>query len=504
MRLLRFLSIMAVVAVSMLILPAENFAQQGTSSGSVSRTRTQSNENPNSGRLPTSRRGVSSAQIAGKAGSSLYFGDIEPSVFLPPDDIAVDEFINYHKHRLPLPKAGQSVAMDVRWSNNEVSEAQPEAILQIGFTTPEVNDRTDLRPINLAFVIDKSGSMDAADKMSRVKQSLKTMFGQLRPDDIVSIVTFDTDADVLLPATRVGDCQQLRRVVDSIYPGGSTNLNAGLMLGYREAMKNYKNSQTNRVILLTDGIANVGTVEPTQIADNSLAYNQEGIDLSTIGVGAELDTDLLRTLAKSGRGLYHFVADNQDIEKVFVNEIQSLISPVARQAELKIDYDSALEVEKIYGYEPREQKNKVNISLDDMNNGLTQVVLMKFRLRDDVTGQPTQSVRVRLSYFDLKKRRIVEDVQEIDLQKVRRAGKMLADVEVKKNYTIALLSQSLADMTTAARRGDFNRAESFLNNSLATAYTNYPTMEDKDISYILNIVEDYQNKLRVYNRRGGD
>jgi hypothetical protein len=139
-----------------------------------------------------------------------------------------------------------------------------------------------------------------------------------------------------------------------------------------------------------------------------------------------------------------------------------------------------------------------------MNNGLTQVVLMKFRLRDDFVGDPSRTVKVRLSYFDFKKKRTIEDVQEIELQKVRRASKLLADVEVKKNYTIALLSQSLADMTAAAKRGEYNRAESFLRDSITAAYNNYPTMEDKDIGYILNIVEDYQNNLRVYNRRHGD
>ncbi|MEP6924468.1 MAG: VWA domain-containing protein [Pyrinomonadaceae bacterium] len=504
MKLLRLLGVAAGAALLASIFPVHNLAQQGTSSGSVSRTRTQSGDNPNRVKPPIKRRGVSSAAVSRTRNSAGYYGETASFAFTPPDDVAVDEFINYHKHRLPLPKSGQSVAMDVRWGNNEISDQQSEAVLQIGFTTAEVNDRTDLRPLNLALVIDKSGSMTATDKMSRVKQALKTMFGQLRPDDTVSIVTFDTDAEVLLPATRFGDGWELRRAVDSIRPGGSTNLNAGLMLGYREAMKNYRAKQTNRVILLTDGIANVGTTKPTQIAQNSLAFNDEGVDLSTVGVGAELDTDLLRTLAKSGRGLYHFVAETEDIEKVFVSEIQSLISPVARQVELKVDYDSTLEIQKIYGYEPRERRNAVQISLDDMNNGLTQVVLMKFRVRDDFADEPIHKVKVRLSYFDFKTGRTVEHAQEIELQKVRRAGKMLTDVEVKKNYTIALLSQSLADMTAAARRGDYNRAESFLNASVTAAYNNYPAMEDKDINYVLNIVENYKNNLRAYNRQRGD
>ena len=470
-------------------------AQEGTSSGSVSRTRSGASQPQQ--QSPMTRKGAPSRN----RNQPGY--DNEASNFVAPDDVVVDEFINYHRHRLPMPKVGQSVAMDVRWGNDVVSPNQPEAVLQIGFTTPAVGDREDLRPINLSLVIDRSGSMQAADKMSRVKQSLQTMFGQLRENDIVSIVVFDTNAEVLLAAGRVGDGRALRRAVDSIEPNGATNINAGLMLGYREAMKNYLDGATNRVILLTDGIANQGETEPTKIAQNSLRYNEEGVDLSTIGVGAQLDTDLHRTLAKSGRGLYHFIAENQDIEKVFVNEIQSLISPVARRVELTVDYDQDLQVEKIYGYEPRMRGNTVSIPIDDMNNGLTQVVMMRFRLNDDSAETESRMVRVRLSYFDFKKQKTVQETQNIELRTVRRnVGKQLADSEVKKNYTIALLAQSIADMTAAAKRGDYHRAESFLDIAIATANTNFPTMEDKDVRYILNIVENYQTNLRGYNRRG--
>lgn len=120
-----------------------------------------------------------------------------PPVFKLPEEIAVEEFVNYHKHRLPLPKYGQAIAMDMRWGNPEISPSQREAVLQIGFTTAEVNERTDLRPLNLVLVIDKSGSMADSDKMSRVKDGLRTMLGKLRPDDVIGIVGFDSGAQVL-------------------------------------------------------------------------------------------------------------------------------------------------------------------------------------------------------------------------------------------------------------------------------------------------------------------
>ena len=136
-------------------------AQESASSASVSRSRAITTSN----------------LLNSNSAKSDYYGS--GATFTPPDEVAVEEFVNYHKHRLPLPKVGQGVAMDTRWGNDEVSPSQREAILQIGFTTAEVNERTDLRPLNLVFVIDHSGSMGAADKMSRVRTSLQMMIGKL-------------------------------------------------------------------------------------------------------------------------------------------------------------------------------------------------------------------------------------------------------------------------------------------------------------------------------------
>jgi Mg-chelatase subunit ChlD len=388
--------------------------------------------------------------------------------------------------------------MDTRWGNAEISRSQREAVLQIGFTTAEVNERTDLRPLNLVFVIDKSGSMAADDKMSRVKSGLRTMIGQLRPDDVVSIVTFDTSAAVLYPASRLGNGDRLRYAIDCLTPGGSTNLHGGLMLGYAEARKHFRAGATNRVILLTDGIANEGVVDPARIAADSSECNGRGIDLSTIGVGLELNNDLLRTLARSGRGLYHFISDYKDINKVFVNEVQSLVSSVAKNVEVRIEYGSVLQLQKIYGYAPRYSTNSVSVVMDDMNNGLTQVIMAKFRAGSFQGAAP---VTVRLSYFDVKRNSMVNEVQELRLvQSESESCELLADVEVKKNYTIAELADSLFQMTGLARSGNYTQAQNALEASVATAYRRYPNMEDQDIKFILDIVEGYRRDLRGFSR----
>jgi Ca-activated chloride channel homolog len=491
MKVFRFSEFLFVAGGVFLIFGVNAMAQQSGSSASVSQSRAINNSNP---------RTVNSGNTSSRNTNSRNTNYYSPAVtFKAPDEVAVEEFVNYHKHRLPLPKVGQSVAMDTRWGNNEISAAQREAVLQIGFTTAEVSERTDLRPLNLALVIDKSGSMAEDDKMSRVKESLRTLIGKLRPDDIVSIVVFDTEAGVLFPAARIGDGFEVRRAIDCIEPAGSTNLHGGLMLGYREALKNFRKDATNRVILLTDGIANVGTIEPNRIAAESSEFNGQGLDLSTIGVGLNLNNDLLRTLARSGRGLYHFVSDYQDIEKVFVNEVQSLISQVAKRVEVNVDYDPNLQVEKIYGYAPRARTNGFSITMDDMNNGLTQVVMLRFRARNPLRA--SSSVKIRLSYYDVQRKRTVEEVQTVALQPAeQKFCDLLADPEVKKNYTIAELAQSLFEMTEAARRQNYRQAENFLNVSVTETYRRFPNMEDKDIRFILNIIEGYRNDLKTVNR----
>ena len=183
--------------------------------------------------------------------------------------------------------------------------------------------------------------------------------------------------------------------------------------------------------------------------------------------------------------------------KSFVNEVQSLISSVAKNVQVKIEYGPGLRLEKIFGYTPRYGNGSVSLTLDDMNNGLTQVVMAKFRA-DSVRDM--LPVKVRLSYFDVKRKGMVEEVQELRLVPAERGScDPLIDLEVKKNYTIAELADSLFQMTGLARGGKYSQAQNVLDASVQTAYARYPHMEDEDIRFIVDIVEGYRRDLQIYN-----
>ena len=458
---IKYLKIAPVLLLLTCSLDGRILAQEGASSAAAARTRYLAE----TGFIPTSR------------------------------EVAVEEFINYHRHQIGRPKAGEAVALDVRWGSNVMSEDNPESVLQLGFSTALVNDRRQLGPINLSLVIDKSGSMADSDKMSRVKAALVALVSQLRDTDVLSISLFDSYAEVLLPACTLTDRGRVLELIRQIEPGGSTNLHAGLMLGYHEALKHYRKDATNRVILLTDGIANQGVTDPEKIAGNSLAFNERGIDLSTIGVGLDLNQDLLRQLAKSGRGLFHFVADAQDLHKVFIKELQSLLSLVVTEPRVEVSYHSDLRLAQVYGYEPELHEDSVALKLDNMNQGLTQVVLLRFKAAPHSIPKSSLAVRVRFTYYDISQKKQVVQTQDSSIT-LKASGAGWKDDEVRKNYTIALLAQAIREMAVSWEMRHYGEAESLLTTAIARTRRSYPSLEDEDIARTLAIAEKYQKAIR--------
>ena len=120
--------------------------------------------------------------------------------------------------------------------------------------------------------------------------------------------------------------------------------------------------------MLTDGCANTGVTNPEDIIKNSSKYNQKGIGISTIGVGYGVNYDLLRQISQNGKGANHFIGLAEDVKKVFVDEVESLLSPIAKNVELEIEFNSNLNLSEVYGYSPKFSANKVSFKLKDINS----------------------------------------------------------------------------------------------------------------------------------------
>ena len=397
-----------------------------------------------------------------------------------PDMIRIEEFINYHRHELPMPLGDQRVRLNLQ----SLDLPSGKSVLQFGLTTPRAIDPELVAPLNLVMVIDQSSSM-SGERIANVKSALQSFVQKLRKHDKVTIVGFSSTAQVHLPATNKTKVKKIRQAIDNIYANGSTNLHSGLMLGYQQAVEHFDPERTNRVILLTDGRTNTGEVDLDVIARHSKTYNKKGIDLSTIGLGNDLNHELLRKLADAGRGLIHFVADETDIEKTFVAEIDSLLAPAARRVKLTIDFKQSADSVKVFGYAPKRKGSKFVFHLEDLNHGATQVILASLSIPQELT------VSAVLRYDDAITGETVKE--EIS---VRTGTEILQGFCVKRNYAIAVLAKSFKRAATLSSEGQCEKSRNRLIKGLQAARRLIEHNEDEHFNRMESIVESYLSKMQ--------
>jgi hypothetical protein len=414
-----------------------------------------------------------------------------------PQDIVVEEYFNYHLHNIAHPKKGESVALDLQWGNDNIS-GSGSAILQIGIATSEFHKGSlaDAPAVNVSLVIDKSGSMSADNRLGNAKLAATEFVNRLRPMDHISILAFDSNVEIVLASSEVGDKKAVLAAIEKIQLGGSTNLNAGLIAGYGEVAQAYVKGQANKVIMLTDALTNSGVVDPLQIMRNSKIFNEQyNIDVSMVGVGVDFNNDLSRKITDNAKSSIYFINDPEDIKKVFIDEVESLLCPVTRNAKLILEFDDGIALETFFGYSPTIGKNRVELDLNDMNRGLTQIFLARFNITDNDGKIPP--VVARIEYFDISKNEpsTVNGVARLSNSSSEREYYPLMNGEVKKNYAIASMAQGLHDMADHAQKGQKEAAVQTVDKTINFVNSLYDGVYDADVQRVFDIIKTYQTDM---------
>lgn len=220
-----------------------------------------------------------------------------------------------------------------------------------GYDVPEAE-----RPsANLVFVIDVSGSMSQENRLGLVKESLALLVDRLRADDSVSIVVYGSNARTVLYPTAGSERQAILNAINSLETEGSTNLEAGLLMGYDMANQAYIPGGINRVILSSDGVANVGDTGPNSLAAKIRGYADAGINLTTIGVGLGNYNDvMMEQLADQGDGAYAYVDNLNEARQVFVEDVMGTLQTIGLDAKIQVDFDpQVVQQYRLVGYENR-------------------------------------------------------------------------------------------------------------------------------------------------------
>jgi Ca-activated chloride channel family protein len=240
--------------------------------------------------------------------------------------------------------------------------------LQVAVETGAIA-RRDQRQLNIAIVLDRSGSMGAEGKIENAKAALRAVIDQLRSDDILSIVIYDDEIDVLRPAARVGRKEDVRRLVDEITPRGWTNLGGGMVEGYRQVRRYASPTMVNRVLLLSDGLANRGITDPAELARIVQRQREAGISISTVGVGLEYNENLMLALSEHGGGNYYFLESARNLASVLRNEFSMATVVLAQDARVELQLGKHVRVIDVIGCAYRSEGDRVKLDLGDLYGG---------------------------------------------------------------------------------------------------------------------------------------
>ncbi len=274
------------------------------------------------------------------------------------------------------------------------------AHVRIGLTgfALEANDKRT--PVNVAIVLDKSGSM-SGKKIAQAREAAIAAIQRLNADDIVSIITYDSTVNVLVPATRLTDRVMFERKIRQINAGGSTALFAGVSKGAREIRKFLSRNRVNRIILLSDGLANVGPSSPGQLADLGASLIKEGISVTTIGLGLGYNEDLMTQLADTSDGNHAFVQEPEELARIFNLEFGDVLSVVAQEVAVTIRCAPGVRPVRVLGRKADIAGQTATIILNQLYSRQEKYILLETEIPPTAANRTRDIATVEVSYANM-------------------------------------------------------------------------------------------------------
>ena len=341
--------------------------------------------------------------------------------YLPdPEAVRVEEFVNFFKHGYEPPKDG-AFAIHIEGSPSPFG-GDNHWLMRVGLQG-RIVAAEDRKDASLIFVIDVSGSMAREDRLGLVKRSLGLLVEELRPTDEVGIVVYGSQGRVLLEPTSGANKEAVMEAIDALRPEGATNAAQGLLLGYEMAVKVVQPERITRVILLSDGVANVGNTGSGSILNLIKGYVEEGVTLSTVGFGMGNYNDILmEQLANDGNGTYAYVDTLSEARRIFVENLTGTLQVIAGDAKIQVDFNpEVVSRYRLLGYENRrvadqDFRNDL-VDAGEVGAGHSVTALYEMKLHEDVDG-PLSTVFIR--YQDPDTREVSEISRSFDRAEVSR------------------------------------------------------------------------------------
>lgn len=286
------------------------------------------------------------------------------------------------------------------------SDTASKAVVKIAVEAPPTVS-TGRSPLNLSIVLDRSGSM-RGDRIENARLAAIEAVRRLGPEDIFSLVTYDSVIETLIPAQRVRDIESIEAKIRAITPRGMTALYGGVNQGAAEIRKHLDGAYVHRILLLSDGIANVGPSSPADLERLGQALGRENIAVTTIGVGLDYNEDLMTRLAQASDGNTYFVEASQDLPRILGAELGDALNVFARQVIIRIQFADGVRPIAILGRDGDIRGRSVEIPLHQLYGGQERFALVEVELPKQSPGTEKALGRAEVVYENLATRRQVE------------------------------------------------------------------------------------------------
>jgi Ca-activated chloride channel family protein len=275
----------------------------------------------------------------------------------PPSSVRVEEFVNYFKYDYAGPKGDMPFAVHMDMAPSPFTTGRQ--ILRVGVQAKKLSLQ-ERKNANLVFLVDVSGSMSSADKLPLAKRAMRVLVDNLKDGDTVSLVTYAGNTRVVLEPTGLEHKAQILSALEDLSSGGSTAMSSGMDLAYDLAAKSLGPNSVSRVIVLSDGDANVGNTNHDQILKAIAGKVKEGVTMSTIGFGmGNYQDERMEQLANKGNGNYYYIDTLNQARRIFQEQLGGTLEVVAKDVKIQVNFDEdAVKSYRLIGYENRDIADK--------------------------------------------------------------------------------------------------------------------------------------------------
>ncbi len=344
--------------------------------------------------------------------------------------------------------------------------AEQEVVLKVVLDAPAAPPESDRAWVNISLVMDRSASMGGS-KLARAKRAAAEVMAYLGPRDYFSLVVYGNGAETIVPAYHPMELNAFEHRLERIQAQGRTALYQGVIHGVREVRKFLYPYYIHRVLLLSDGQANVGPSTPSELAGLGRELVKERISVSTVGLGGDYNEDLMTRLSQSSDGNAYFAESEGDLSRIFSTELGDLLNVVATDVLVRITFSQGVLPLGLVGREGEIQGRTIDFTMNQLYGDQQKYALIKARLPRGRDGENRPLARADVVYKNVlnREREAVEDKAEVSFTKDREASGESANLEVIRDYQLTLNALAHEKAIELADQGQTGRAGAHLRKS---------------------------------------